>query len=61
MKRSNLDALNIIENEGSGYAVTSYCSGDIFEDPKTVELWDNAAEALSELEAYLQQFENDEE
>jgi len=50
---SNIDAENIIENEGISYAVQHYISWKEFEDPKTRILWKNAEKALYELEEYL--------
>ncbi len=47
------DAYNIIENEGLGYAVTSYISGNEFADPKLRELWNNAERVLNDLEEYV--------
>lgn len=55
-KFSNLYALNTINNEGIGYAVTSYCSGESFKDPKTVELWNKAKDSLRDLEKYLESY-----
>lgn len=50
---NNRYAADTIENEGIGYAVLHYCSGDVFSDPKTRELWNEACEALEALETYL--------
>lgn len=55
---SNYRAYRIIENEGTGYAVTGFCGSDEFKDPKTRELWQNARMALYSLEEYLKQWED---
>lgn len=51
---SNGDAVDIIENEGLGYAVQNYTSGDSFKDPETKRLWNEADAALTTLVAYLE-------
>jgi hypothetical protein len=51
---TNGDAVDIIENEGLGYAVQCYTSGDDFKDPKTAMLWTEADKALGALVAYLE-------
>lgn len=51
--RTNGYAVDVIANEGTGYAVQHYISGTEFKDPETVRLWCAAAEALDELEHYL--------
>jgi hypothetical protein len=51
---TNGDAMDILANEGVGYAVTGYCSGDHFKDPKTTHLWDAAEKALNDLTGYLE-------
>ena len=56
---SNKYALGIIEQEGIGYAVQDYCSGDGFKDPKTKELWKNAGKALNDLQNYLEKYVGD--
>lgn len=55
---SNDEAKSIIENEGIGYAVQSYISGDEFKDPETRRLWNEADKALSDLESYLGDFDS---
>jgi len=57
-KYSNKRAFQIINQEGIGYAVQSYCSADDFADPRTVELWQKACDALNVLESYLEQFKD---
>jgi len=52
---NNRYAQNILENEGAGYAVSSYCDGSNFTDPETSRLWDKAAEAIRELENHLKE------
>jgi len=54
-KYSNKRARQIINQEGIGYAVQSYCSAEEFKDPQTVYLWKKAYEALESLEFYLAQ------
>lgn len=51
--KTNGYAVDIIENEGIGYAVQHYIDGDSFKDPETRRLWNEASLALSELESYL--------
>lgn len=53
MRYSNGDAVDIIDNEGIGYAVLDYTSAEEFKDTRTAELWANAAIALGELESWL--------
>jgi len=50
---SNKRARQIINQEGIGYAVQSYCAAEDFKDPQTVLLWQKAYEALESLEFYL--------
>jgi hypothetical protein len=50
---SNKRALQIINQEGIGYAVQGYCSAEEFKDPQTVLLWQKAHDVLNELELYL--------
>ena len=50
---SNDDAYIILQNEGIGYAVTGYCSYNVFNDPVTRALWKNARIALESLEEYV--------
>lgn len=50
---TNGDAVDILENEGTGYAVQHYIDGDSFKDPETRRLWNEAALALNELESHL--------
>lgn len=50
---TNGDAVDIIENEGVGYAVQHYVSGSWFKDDTTERLWTNAANALELLQDYL--------
>jgi len=52
---SNKRARQIINQEGIGYAVQSYCYAEDFKDPQTVLLWQKACDALNELENYLEQ------
>lgn len=51
---SNEEAMDILDNEGTGYATQSYCSADRFEDAKTRELWAAAKTAQDALEAHLE-------
>lgn len=51
---TNGDAMDILANEGVGYAVTGYCSGDHFKDPETTRLWNAAEEGLNNLTQYLE-------
>lgn len=51
--RTNGDAVDIIENEGLGYAVQHYISGSAFADAKTARLWNAADSALTELAEHL--------
>lgn len=51
---TNTDAVDIIENEGIGYAVLHYCDADNFIDPKTQLLWKSAELALKDLQEHLE-------
>lgn len=51
--RTNGYAVDVIENEGLGYAVKDYIHGGAFKDPETARLWTLAAETLEALEAHL--------
>lgn len=51
---TNGDAVDILDNEGVGYAVRHYTSGSAFKDPETRKLWDAADNALGELVTYLE-------
>lgn len=53
-KYNNEQAIEIIQGEGLGYAVTDYCRGDNFEDPETVQLWNAARRSLRDLCEYLE-------
>lgn len=46
-------AVDVIENEGTGYAVQHYIDGSEFKDPETARLWTEASDALNSLEEYL--------
>ena len=59
-KWSVTQARDIINNEGIGYAVQSYCSGSDFEDKKLVKLWNTAKKALDALEEYVENNADDE-
>ena len=50
---TNGDAVDIIENEGVGYAVQHYISGDYFKDPVTAALWNAADKSLKALVEHL--------
>lgn len=52
-KKSNGYAADTIANEGAEYAVRHYCSGEIFKDPRTTELWNAAEKSLNDLIRYL--------
>jgi hypothetical protein len=51
---SNIEACQIIANEGVGYAVQHYIRGSEFKDPETVKLWNAADVALDNLLEYLE-------
>jgi hypothetical protein len=53
-KYTNDQAVDIIETEGLGYAVTDYCRGSSFADPETAKLWDAARDALRSLVRYVE-------
>jgi hypothetical protein len=52
--KSNDEALDILNREGTGYAVQHYCSSEVFFDAKTRELWKVAGDALGALERHLE-------
>ena len=49
----NKQAYNTMENEGSGYFVTGYCSPYCFKDKMTRKIFKEARDALNKLENYL--------
>lgn len=49
----NKDAYHSMENEGSGYFVTGYCSAYCFKDQITRKLFKEAGDALNRLEEHL--------
>lgn len=51
---TNGAAVDIIENEGIGYAILHYTSGSNFKDQETARLWDVAETALNDLVDYLE-------
>jgi hypothetical protein len=53
-KYGNEMAIQIIQGEGLGYAVTDYCRGDAFADEQTAKLWTDARQALGALCDYLE-------
>lgn len=53
--KDNHEALEILDTEGTGYAVTDYIRGDAFADPETARLWAAARTALSSLCTYLEE------
>ena len=55
----NHAAYNRMRDEGTGYFVQHYCHAYNFKDKRTRQLFKKAADAMNELEAYLQQFEDD--
>lgn len=54
-KHDNETAIQIIQGEGLGYAVTDYATGSSFADPQTARLWHDAREALGALCDYLEE------
>lgn len=58
---SNQDILDIIDNEGLGYAVYGYLGpkGEFFQDVELGELWDKAAVAMKTLQARLRRVERE--
>lgn len=46
-------AKNILENEGTGYAVDGYCGPDSFSNLETRQLWSEARNAIRALEKHL--------
>jgi hypothetical protein len=49
----NDEVINLIENEGIGYAVMCYTDGSSFEDEKLRQLWAQARESLEAINDYL--------
>jgi hypothetical protein len=47
------DAVDIIDNEGIGYAVQEYVKGNAFKDSELARLWNEAGYALDLLTEYL--------
>lgn len=60
-KYSNRDILDIVDNEGLGYAVLGYLGpkGEQFEDRTLGSLWDSAYKHLQELDNYLSSLEEE--
>lgn len=52
-KYNTTEVCEIIENEGLGYAITSYISHDQIEDVKLADLWRVAKEVLDKIEEYV--------
>lgn len=52
-EKTNGYAVDTIENEGIGYAVMHYISGDEFKDPVTAALWSGSAKSLEALRDHL--------
>lgn len=50
---SDLDARDIIANEGLEYAVRRYVDADAFQNPETRRLWAAASRALDALAQHL--------
>jgi hypothetical protein len=58
---SDQDILDIVDNEGLGYAVSGYLGpkGDTFEDVALGRLWNEAEQAMSALQARLRRIEEE--
>lgn len=50
---SNHEVACIVENEGLGYAITSYIGSDDFEDRGLADLWTKAKKLLNQIQAKL--------
>lgn len=50
---TNKEVSSIVENEGLGYAIAHYMSGDDIEDPILKEKWKQAQILLREIESML--------
>lgn len=48
-----IEVADIVENEGLGYAVVDYMSGDSIADPELAALWDQAAGLLNRIKEKL--------
>ncbi len=46
-------ARSIINNEGIGYALLSYCSGDVFKNKELTYRWNKIAKELKEFEDFI--------
>lgn len=51
--KTNGYAVDVIENEGIGYAVQHYIGAEAFKDPETRRMWAAADKALTDLAKYL--------
>lgn len=60
-KWTNEEVLDLIGNEGLGYAIYGYLGkqGNLFEDTHLGELWDDAYDALTLLKSYLDTLETE--
>jgi hypothetical protein len=56
-KLTVLGVAAVIENEGLGYAIQHYMSGDHIADPALAKMWDDAAKLLSQIQDYVAQEE----
>ena len=53
-KYSIKEVAEIVENEGLGYAITSYLSHEAIEDDKLAGLWKQAGDVLTQIDKLLE-------
>lgn len=58
---SDIEAKEIVETEGLDYAVQHYVHSDRFASPELRVLWQTAADALDDLQEYLDAVDESEE
>lgn len=51
---TNKQVKSIVESEGLGYAVQSYMNGSKIKDLELAKMWDECANLLRKIEAYLE-------
>lgn len=52
-KYTNEQVADIVRSEGLDYAITNYMGADSIEDPELAQAWENARQALAEVERLL--------
>ena len=53
MKHTKEQIANIIQNEGIGYTIQDYVSGEHIEDKVLAEMWKDAKDLLDRISEYI--------